>query len=279
MSDPLSRDVHGELREAPLPSGDPLVIELRDAARARGFPLPPLDHLGVFVELMTYALADEVVITNPRQRDYMLGYCAVPALATRAREIAVVRPQPTLPPRFYELAPVVLDLAPDRVHLAYFGNLYENRALTDAVAALAELPEPWRRRVQLSVFTATPDLVVGQVADSGLADVVDVQPYLSYLEFLGVLGRFDCLIIEDALTSADGRDVNPYLPSKWADYRGSGTAVWGIVEPGSPLSDEDLTYRSWRGDREGAAATLRRIVADRAGDAATQLELGSDSPK
>ncbi len=278
MSDPLSRDVHGQLREAPLPSGDPLVIELRDAARFRGRPLPALDHLGVFVELMTYALADEIVFTNPRQRDYMLSYCEVPALAERARAIAVIRPQPTLPPRSYETS-VELDLAEDRVHLAYFGNLYENRSLADALGALADLPAPWRRRVQLSVFTSTPDLVEGQVAASALGDVIRVQPYLSYLEFLGVLGQFDCLIIEDALTSGSGHDVNPYLPSKWADYRGSGTAVWGIIEPGSPLSDEELTYRSQHGDRDGAAATLRQIIADRAKHAPGELDQGASIPK
>lgn len=262
MSDPLSRDVHGELREAPLPPGDPLVIELHGAARAAGFPVPTVDHLGVFVELLTYALADEIVFTNVHQRDYMLGYCEVPRLAERARSVSVIRPQPTLPPRFYRLGTAAVSIPADRVNLAYFGNLYANRALEDVVHALGQLTAELRSEVRLSVFTATPDFVTEQVTSRGLADVIDVRPYLPYLDFLGVLDRFDCLVIEDARTAGTGHDINPYLPSKWADYRGSGTPVWGIVEPGSPLSDEAPAYRSKGGDRASAAATLRQIISD-----------------
>jgi glycosyltransferase involved in cell wall biosynthesis len=271
MSDPLSRDVRGNLREAPLPAGDPVVIELRDAARERGHPVPATDHLGVFVEHVAYALADEIVFTNEHQRAYMLGYCPVPALARRAEQISVIRPQPTLPARYYELEPARLDgdrLAPDRVRLAYFGNLYANRSLEDAVGALADLPGPERAHVALAVFTSTPDLVRDQVRDLGLDDVVDVQAYVPYLQFLNVLRHFDCLVIEDVTTTGTAHHLNPYLPSKWADYRGSGTPVWGIVEDGSPLSREALHYRSPRGDRRAALATLRQIVRDRDQEAA-----------
>ena len=185
---------------------------------------------------------------------------------TWAAEVSVVRPQPTLPARFYDLEPVELDETSrpndGPVRLAYFGNLYANRSLEDAVGAIADLPADWRGRVHLAVFTSTPDLVRDQVRTLGLADVIDVRGYAPYLQFLNVLRRFDCLVIEDVATAGSAHDVNPYLPSKWSDYRGSGTPVWGILEPGSPLSGERLEYRSTRGDRDEAVATLRRIVRD-----------------
>jgi hypothetical protein len=279
MSDPLSRDVRGDLREAPLPHGDPLTIELRGAARRRGFALPPCDHIGVFVELMTYAIADEVVFTNELQRDYMLGYCEVPALAARARSVAVVRAQPMLERRFYDLDVPQLALWPDRVNLAYFGNLYANRSLDDVVGALAALSPDERDRVRLWVFTSTPSFMEEHVAAAGLNDLVTVREYLPYLQFLGALRQFDCVLIEDAWTAAGGHNINPYLPSKWADYRGSRTPVWGIVEAGSPLSREGLAYRSPRGDRVAATETLRRIIDERARQSTEQIDAGSTAPK
>ena len=53
-----------------------------------------------------------------------------------------------------------------------------------------------------------------------------VGPYVRYLEFLNLTTKFDCLIVNDAATGAS-HARNPYLPSKWADYRGAGTPVWG----------------------------------------------------
>ena len=81
----------------------------------------------------------------------------------------------------------------------------------------------------------------------GISDLVTIGPYVAYLAFLGLTTRFDCLLVNDAIT-AGTHARNPFLPSKWADYRGSGTAVWGIVEPGSALSREPLDHISRVGD-------------------------------
>ena len=56
-------------------------------------------------------------------------------------------------------------------------------------------------------------------------------------------------------------DINPYLPSKISDYRGSGTPIWSIVEPGSVLSTLTTAYRSTLGDAEGALRVIREIIA------------------
>lgn len=54
----------------------------------------------------------------------------------------------------------------------------------------------------------------------------------------------DVLLVNDAVTPPGGT-VNPFLPSKWSDYRGSSTPVWAIVEEGSSLSRmEGIRFRS-----------------------------------
>ena len=71
------------------------------------------------------------------------------------------------------------------------------------------------------------------------------------LEFLNLTTQFDVLVVNDAATTAH-HEVNPYLPSKVADYRGSGTPVWAICEPGSVLATLDFEHRSDLGDVEQA---------------------------
>src|SRR5690606_8881407 len=101
--------------------------------------------------------------------------------------------------------------------------------------ALAGLPRGLRDRLLVHVFTSKVDELAESVGDAGLADVVRVNPYVPYLEFLNLADRMDVLLVNDAVTPPGGT-VNPFLPSKWSDYRGSSTPVWAIVEEGSSLS-------------------------------------------
>ena len=85
------------------------------------------------------------------------------------------------------------------------------------------------------------------------------------LEFLNLTTRFDVLVVNDAETTAHHR-VNPYLPSKLADYVGSGTPVWAICEDGSELSEmEGIAYKSRLGDIDATLACLRRLLRQHEG--------------
>ena len=108
FSDPLQVNALGEQRTGHAVD-DWLSDELRTAMRAAGFETS--DELAFYAwsERLVYALADEIVFTNPHQRDLMLGYCDEPALVERARSIARVHSHPVLPPSYYELAPTALD--------------------------------------------------------------------------------------------------------------------------------------------------------------------------
>jgi len=256
FSDPLSKDVHGQDRPAVVRRG-PLLAELRKGLREVGVGAP--DHLLLlpWVEHLAYALADEIVFTNENQRDYMLGYCPDPALRERVAERSSVSHHPTLPPPFYRREPSTYDLDPDRVHVGYFGVFYATRGLTEVTDAFARLPGHVRSRVQLHVFTTGPEEVAAGVAAAGLGDVVRVNGYRPFLEFLHLTTRFDVLLVNDA----DHEGINPYLPSKLSDYLGSGSDIWAISQPGSVLSRQDLAYRSSLHDVDAAVEVLTRIAA------------------
>lgn len=256
FSDPLSKDVHGQDRPAVVRRG-PLLAELRKGLRDLGVGAP--DHLLLlpWVEHLAYALADEIVFTNENQRDYMLGYCPDPVLRERVAERSSVSHHPTLPPPFYRRETSTYDLDPDRVHVGYFGVFYATRGLTEVTDAFARLPGHVRARVQLHVFTTGPEEVAAGVAAAGLGDVVRVNGYRPFLEFLHLTTRFDVLLVNDA----DHEGINPYLPSKLSDYLGSGTDVWAISQPGSVLSRQDLPYRTSLHDVDAAVEVLTRIAA------------------
>jgi glycosyltransferase involved in cell wall biosynthesis len=263
FSDPVVWDAYGEERPArPDPDGW-VMDELRRGLAAAGHPLDPDVTVAELVELVAYVLADEVHFTNENQRTFMLGYHPDRALAEAVRARSVVLPHPTLPREFYARRRAAVERVPDRVNVAYFGAFYATRGLTEVVDALERLAPDERRRVVLRVFTADPDALRAEVAARGLADVIDPAPYVPYLEFLELTTRMDVLLVNDAHTR-HLYPVNPYLPSKWSDYAGSGTDVWAVVEPGSVLDGLDVRYRSTLSDVDGAVAQLRRILADHA---------------
>jgi hypothetical protein len=149
-------------------------------------------------------------------------------------------------------------LPPSKVHIGYFGNFYVNRGLEDLTAALRGLSAADRARVELHIFTDEPETLVLETIEHGLSDVITVNPLLGYTEYLNILTRIDVLLITDF--STPHYDPNPYLPSKLSDYRGSGSPIWSLYEPGSVLSTEKTDYATQLGDAAGVARVLRELL-------------------
>jgi len=259
FSDPLLINIEGEERVGAI-GDDRISAEIVRGIVAAGFSPPPTQQLFAWAEIIVYALADEIVFTNENQRTMMLGYCHDPALAERARSISSVSHHPTLPERFYRAVSHPLPLPSDVVHIGYFGVFYLKRGLTEVTAALEALSAAERRRVCLHVFTDRPDNLALDVLNRGLSDVIQVHEYVPFLAFLNLTLRFDALLVNDAST-ADHHALNPYLPSKISDYRGSGTPIWAIAEPGSVLSTMKTEYASSLGDETEATDVLRDLIA------------------
>jgi hypothetical protein len=259
FSDPQLYNPMGETRRSTGQVDEGLFAELSAGFEARGFRAPEGDNIWEWVELLPYALADTVLFTNDQQRDFMLAHCDDRTLAERARAASAVEHHPVPPSDLYHAVESAYHLEPGLVHVGYFGVFYSTRGLTEVVEALKALSPEHRARMRLHVFTRSSGTLEEELREAGLDDVVRANPYVSFLEFLNLSTRMDALLVNDYRTSGIHK-TNPYLPAKYADYVGSGRAIWGIVEPGSVLSTRALDYRSELGDVDGTRAVLEQMI-------------------
>ncbi|OMH24536.1 hypothetical protein BKD30_08130 [Tersicoccus phoenicis] len=258
FSDPLSFGADGAPRPGTMPK-DVLRKRFSSAIKAAGFTPPREDSLFTWCEYLAYALADELIFTNENQLDFMVSYIEDPSLRTRVRERAVVRPHPTPPAHGYTVTESSYVLSPRVVNIGYFGAFYDNRGLGEVLTALANSSASVRRHTRLHVFSKQPDQLRTAAAAMGIDDVVISNSYRPYLEFLNLCRRFDVLLVNDVTTGAE-LPINPFLPSKYSDYAGSGRPVWGLVDEGSPLSRKPLAFRSESGNAVAARAVLAEIT-------------------
>lgn len=258
LSDPLTVRPNGETRENPIPSNE-ILEEIKAAVLALGRPGWSGEYFFEAVEWMVYALADKVVFTNDNQREFMISAWPNSELATRAREISVVEHHPVPKPALYQLGTIEVELPANKVTIAYFGNFYEVRGVEDILDPFAELTFEERSRVSLMIFTKDVAGANEAVAEHLAADCVTLSASLPYFDFLALTTRVDWLVLADAHRPATFSN-NPYLPSKLADYRGSGTQIWGMVDEGSTLSREPLDATSPLGDSGAGAEVIRRQI-------------------
>lgn len=257
FSDPILKDMRGEDRPGRMPVEWLVRHGFREAFAARGFDFPEDDRLFFWCEALPIALADRLVVTNPNQLAYMAGYQRDEALRAALLAKAVVSPHPVPAPRFYALAAPDYPVDEARTNIAYFGSFYANRGLEAVLDAMAKLPAARRDRLTLHVFTQQQDAVRRNAARR-LGGSLRINPYVGYLDFLALTRRFDYLLALDADTSAT-HPQNPFLPSKLADYTGSGRPVWALFQPGSPMSSTALpagSIRTRMGDAEGVRQAL-----------------------
>lgn len=261
FSDPCSRDATGDRRYAEL-RNDELLERFRDVLRDAGVTPPDSDNVYEWAETLVFALADDIQFTNENQAGYMIGYCQDPELARRARRHTATTHHPVLPERFYGMAEAPLDLEPSRVHVGYFGNFYGQQSPIAALQGMALLDPELRKGVKLHIFTAPTAPLARRVRELKVEDAVDVQRFLPFLQFLAMAKRMDVLLVVDYPLPQDATR-NPFLLSKWGDYKGSGTAIWGILEESSILSamnDPSLCYRTPVGHVVAAAQLLSQLA-------------------
>lgn len=258
ISDPLSRKATGERRDGPTPRGA-LAEELAELLGARGVRMPQDATTYEWAETLAYVLADEVVFTSEGQRDYCLSLVEDPVVRRTLDASARVEPHATLPEEWYARHPGPVDLDPGLVHVGYFGGFYASqdpRRLLQAVAAMA--PED-RARLRLHLFTTRSEQLVGLIAELDVGDTVLLQDRLPYLDFLAATRQMDVLLAIDAAPVAGGTAPHVRL-SKWSDYAGSGTDVWGIVAPGSDLASQALAHRTPLHHLTAALQTLTTLA-------------------
>lgn len=259
FSDPLRRDAEGRMRVGALT--DNLVAKrLFSGIASRGFGDVRVDSLFDLVEIAAFVLADRLVFTNANQLEYMLSLPGVEQMREVIASKAIVREHPTPPEESYDAVESYYDAPGGFINLAYFGNFYPNRGIDDMCLALANSSEQVRRKVRFHVFSNQVEQVSEVARRLGVGANVHSNPYLPYMEFLNASKKFDVLIVND-VQRGPLMPINPFLPSKLSDYRGSGSAIWAIVDHGSPMSGMDFEYKSSVGNVPDMVKVLSNINA------------------
>lgn len=214
--------------------GDPLYTdttgELRPPTKHYEGEKEHLNHYWRDLENMAYELADVVIFTNANQRDYMLKTSPdvqrFPDLLSRS----LILPQPAIDRRYCLLEEADFHPADGYINIGYFGSFYAYRNESDLFRLLKN------DKVFLHIFTYKTFVSITEKAPE-YADRVKVYPLVPYLKMLNICTKMDYLLISDMVFPGD---INPFLPSKLADYRSAGVPVLALVHGNSPLSHLEL---------------------------------------
>lgn len=170
--------------------------------------------------------ADTLIFTNKNQRDYMLS--ANPSiteeLETIVRAKSLVLSHAALSEEYSRVIECEYDLPENSINIGYFGTFYANRKL-DGILSLLE-----NEGVVLHIFTNTQDIDLSGFPE----ERIRINAMLDHLSFLNLASRMDYLYLND-IEFPD--EINPYLPSKLADYLSVHTRVLAQVYPNSIMSD------------------------------------------
>lgn len=264
FSDPLSRGVDGKFRVGPITRSR---INRRIFHLLREFGIGSGSLISHFqlTELATMLLADRVVFTNQNQRAEMLDLYD-DAIKSRVLAKAQVSKHPVPPGEMYMLGEASRPTSPNKCNIAYFGNFYANRSFESLFEAMTQLRPAIRAKIGLSVFCGSSPQISETIAEYGLEESIEVRERLDYLDFLATTRAFDVLLVNDTDTSGSRFKLNPFLPSKYADYLGAEIPIWGMVEEDSPLAQESLDFRSRLGSIDETKEILARLVSQSYGD-------------
>jgi SAM-dependent methyltransferase/glycosyltransferase involved in cell wall biosynthesis len=248
FSDPILYDIFGKERYSKIK----IDKQLKSYSRS--------DNLFFWVEYLPYLFADKIIFTNRNQLDYMLSNFPVKGIGEKVMKKAIIKEQPTLPYRFYNLVQSDYPISKKRINFAYFGTFYATRRLDNLIYLMKKLDSELKEKILFHIFTNSPKDVRLDIERSGFNKYFKVNPYVGYFEFLNISTKMDILIINDATTD---KKINPYLPSKLSDYIGSGKDIWALYEKGSILSSKsNIKYCSELNNIEESISVIREIIGN-----------------
>jgi len=262
FSDPLAFDVAGGLRPGPVTNGS-ASAELKKALREKGFPAEPAT-LFKFAEDVVFALADSVMFTNVHQMNYMLDYGVEPRHREIVEDKVVVAAHPRTPRWLLNAESAQAEPRTRKagmpLKIGYFGSFYVNRGAGTVLKQFATLPKEAKDRLRFSFYTDQKNDLLQVIHELKLADWVEVHGTVPYLQFLGQITRHDVLLVIDADSRSHGGLLNPFMPSKYAEYTSVGKLIWGVVERGSILSGSRLDFASDLHDDSSVWTVLTRLA-------------------
>lgn len=238
FSDPIIKEVDGSEREVEVPLNWIKEEGLMDILR----PFDNNQNLFFISEVLTYLFSDEIIFTNEQQKTYMLDYLKNKYFDYKARESLLiginkksfVKMHPTLDPVFYADRGVKISLSPKSINIGYFGNFNPNRGLSEFIESWQRLSHENKIKLRLYIFSNMNSEKIYSNIPHELREFVFVQKALGYLDFLGILDKFDFVLSLDTQVK-ECLGINPFLPSKISDYLGAEKVkILALLEQGSP---------------------------------------------
>jgi hypothetical protein len=225
--------------------GDPLSMSVTNKRDHIPQVVPELskysDDYYESIELAIYDLADQVLVTNENQFLHMHAYCRSQDLKAKFRDKAVVFAPPSLDSRYCDIHHSKYQLVNEVINIAYFGIMFYRGRELRSFFELLENPQvvlhifaPVFPKQELEAWSFS----VASLTDDALQNHarVCVNDAVGNLEFLNIAQKMDYLYVEDLEFAGP---INPYLPSKVADYRCAGSKILAKVQEGSALSKID----------------------------------------
>ena len=178
------------------------------------------------IEFMVINTADAVMFTNENQKTYMLSKNELLKNVSFLDKRSITIGHPRLPSHYCSLVGINYHLDSSAINIGYFGTFYANRNVNDFLMLLSQ------PRTCLHIFTSNENATIPSEF-SQYKDRIKIKNQVGYFEFLNLASRMDYLFLNDIDFSCE---LNPYLPSKIADYLITGTQVLAKIVPNSPLS-------------------------------------------
>lgn len=261
FSDPMLYDIFNEVRYHKLDDAKYINHLNEELSKLGNYSLiENPSNLYFIVEYLTYLFADEVIFTNENQREIMLSQHPVDVydmVMSKSR----ICPVPTLDSKYYYLNEADVDLDENYINIAFFGTYYPNRHFESIFYAFDSLNHKYKDKIKLHMYVSDTKFVKDLIEGLDIKDNIVINEIVDYLDFLNLTTKFDVLIATDLVTH-DNFKINPYLPSKIADYAGSGRDIWMIYEKGSVMSKSDIKYKSDVRDYSTSRDVLIDILED-----------------
>ncbi|MDO5848667.1 MAG: glycosyltransferase family 2 protein [Methanobrevibacter sp.] len=269
FSDPVIYTLEGKYMSNSI--NDEELVEKINKALPDGFDKVKItDTVNEIVEYITFILADEIIFTNENQREIMLE--DFPKLKEMVYNKSKVSRHPTLEKKYYYLRNSDYEIDKNYINFAYFGVVYGSRSFEEFMAGFNHLNEEFKDNFRLHIFTPN-SLMFEQILTPEILEKTKINPPVEYFEFLNLTTKMDILLVEDASTNGI-YDINPFLPSKISDYKGSGNDIWAICEKGSIMNGmENIKYKSNIKDFNSSKMAINHIMADKLGVAVKVEEL------
>ncbi len=218
-------------------------------------------NLYFIVEYLTYLFADEIVFTNTNQREVMLAQLPVDVYDMVMKKSRIT-PVPTLDGKYYHINETDVNIDKNNINIAYFGAYYANRNFESIFYAFDSLNHKYKDKIKFHMYVQNPGFLKEITNGLDIENNMIIQDIVEYLEFLNLTTKFDILLANDLVTK-DNFKINPYLPSKLADYTGSGNDIWIIYERSSVMSEAEAKYKSDVHDYSTSRDVLIKILEDR----------------